>query len=358
MKILILNRRDIKNPDGGGAEVYTHEISAGLTKKYPCEVVVFASRFNGSTEEEVVDGVKHVRKGNEVTVHLWGFLFALKQRKNFDLIIDEFNGIGFFTFFFSNSMLLIHQLYKRFWFRELNVFGIIPYIIEPLLLRLYRKHPAVTVSNSTKEDLEGLGFDNISIVMNAVRQEKGDIIPEKPVQPTLLFLGRLKSTKKPEDAVEIFKRVKALIPSVRLWIIGRGPMEKELRKKSAGLDDITFWGRIDENRKKELLREAHILLVPGVREGFGINVIEAASAGTPAVGYNVHGLRDSIVHGKTGFLVKNIDEAVAIVKEMIEQKETYKKISQSCINYVKDFTWDSRVKEFWQSIQSARGNGK
>ena len=108
MRILILNRRDIANPAGGGAEIYTHEIARGLVDKYQCTVMVFTSRFKDCAAEEIIDGIQYVRRGNEVTVHLRGFLYALKNRKKFDRLIDEFNGIGFFTFFLPNSILLIH----------------------------------------------------------------------------------------------------------------------------------------------------------------------------------------------------------------------------------------------------------
>jgi hypothetical protein len=124
MRILILNRRDIANPAGGGAEVYTHEITKGLASKYSCECVVFSSRFLNSAAKEVIDGVIYMRKGSETTVHLWGLIYALQNRNKFDYIIDEFNGIGFFTFFLPNSVLLIHQLYKEFWFRNSDLLAL------------------------------------------------------------------------------------------------------------------------------------------------------------------------------------------------------------------------------------------
>jgi glycosyltransferase involved in cell wall biosynthesis len=358
LRILFLNRRDIKNPNGGGAEVYTHEIARGLVEKHKYEIVVFASRFNGSTSEELVDGVKHVRKGNEVTVHLWGFLYALKQRKNFDLLIDEFNGSGFFTFFFSNTILLIHQMYKEFWFREFGFIGAIPNIVESLLLRLYKKKLTITVSNSTKADLQNLGFKNVNIVMNAISPHSVNSSLKKAKVPTLVFLGRMKSTKRPEDAIEIYKKTRTEIPSLKLWMIGRGPDENRLKKRATGLKDVTFWGLIDNEKKMQLLKVAHVLLVPGVREGFGINVLEAASVGTPAVGYNVHGLRDSIVDGENGFLVSNSSDAAERVIQLLNEKDLYNRISQNCLNYVKDFTWDKRVEEFWQYMQRSKKNGK
>ncbi len=350
MRILLLNRRDIANPAGGGAEIYTHEIARGLAERYQCEVVVFASRFKGSASGEVINGVRYVRQGNEVTVHLWGFLYAVRNRKKFDRIVDEFNGIGFFTFLFSNSVLLIHQLYREFWTTELGPLGKLPFFLEPIILKLYKNKKAITVSHSTKEDLEHLGFKDVSIVMNAVRHVPVSTSIKKNSKPTLVFLGRLKSTKKPEDAIEIFKKVKEKIPAVRLWIVGRGPEEKKLKIIAKGLDNITFWGWADEEKKMSLLGQSHVLLVPSVREGFGINVIEAASVGTPAIGYDVHGLRDSIRHGETGYLVDSIEDAASRIIDLLNDSVRYEKMSNNCLYYSKEFNWDKRLIEFWHEI--------
>jgi len=353
MRILILNRRDIANPAGGGAEVYTHEITSGLVSKYSCECVVFSSRFPNSAAEEVIDGVKYVRKGNEATVHLWGLVFAARNRKKFDCIIDEFNGIGFFTFFLSNSILLIHQLYKEFWFRELGVVGFFPYLLEPLLLRFYRSRLAITVSLSTKEDLDRRGFEKVRIVMNAIRRLLTATI-QKDTEPTVVFLGRLRSTKRPEDAILIFRKVKKQVPAARLWMIGKGPLEGALKKNAEGLADVTFHGFVSEEAKMALLKRAHLLLVPSVREGFGINVIEAASAGTPAVGYDIPGLRDSIQHGETGYLTSSVDEAAARIVELLGDQAAYDRMSRNCLDYSKDFDWRKRVDEFWTILEELK----
>lgn len=355
MRILILNRRDIANPAGGGAEVYTHEIASVLVSKYSCECVVFSSRFPNSAADEVIDGVKYLRKGNEATVHLSGFLYAVKNRTKFDYIIDEFNGIGFFTFFLSNSILLIHQLYKEFWFRELGIVGVFPYLLEPLILRFYRSRPAITVSQSTREDLELRGFNRVKIVMNAISHPPppaGEV--QKDDVPTLIFLGRLRRTKQPADAIEMFRRVKERIPFARLWILGAGPLEAVLKKQAEGLTDVSFRGWIDEEEKFALLRRAHILVVPSVREGFGINVIEAASAGCPAVGYNVPGLRDSIQGGQTGYLVDSINEAADRIVELLKDSVVFARMSQNCLDYSKGFDWQKRVDEFWEIIRGMK----
>jgi len=355
-KILILNRRDIRNPSGGGAELYTHEIAKALVRKGH-EAEIFSGRFQGAPVEERIDHVRYLRKGNELTVHLYGFLYALKNRRNFNLIIDEFNGLGFFTFLFSRGVLLIHQLYKEFWLRELGLPGFFPYMIEPVFLRRYRKRPAITVSESTKEDLIALGFrgKNIHIVMNALKDAPLSSVPLKESVPTLIFLGRLRSTKRPEDAIKVYRRVKEKIPEARLWVVGKGPEEGSLKGLAAGDPDITFFGWQADEKKLELLARAHILLVPGVREGFGINVIEAASRATPAVGYDVAGLRDSIRDGKTGFLAKNVEDASEKAIRLLEDKGLYLRMAGECLAYAKDFNWEKRGEEFVRLIERLSG---
>jgi glycosyltransferase involved in cell wall biosynthesis len=350
MRILILNRRDIRNPSSGGAEIYTHEIARGLAERHTCDMTVFSCSFSGSLPEEVIDRVRYVREGNEVTVHLRGFYFALKNRSRFDLIIDEFNGIGFFTFAFPNTVLLIHQLYKEFWLRELGFLGWLPYLIEPLLLRLYRKRRTITISPSTQSDLEELGFRRINVVKVAIKPRSSNDLCIKDETPILVFLGRLKSTKRPEDAIRIYERVCEQLPGSRLWLIGRGPEEERLRDLARDLEDVTFWGWVPEEEKADLLMRAHVLVVPGVREGFGINIIEAAAAGTPAVGYSVHGVRDAILDGVTGYLVSSVDDAAARTVELLSDNERYGEMCRNCVNYAGEFNWDARVDEFWSAI--------
>lgn len=350
MNILILNRRDPKHPEAGGAEVYTQEIAKGLHKK-GVSVTIFSSSFNGAVSDETIDGVRHLRKGNELTVHFHGFIFAYRNRRAFDLIIDEFNGLGFFCFLLPRCMILIHQLYREFWFRGFGIVGVVPYFIEPLLLKLYRKKWAVTVSESTRRDLYRLGFKNVKMVMNALGIEPLKELADKEERPTILFLGRLKATKRPEDAITIFRSVKTGIPGAQLWIVGRGPDEEKLRSMAKGINDITFWGWVTEEKKFDLLQRAHVLIVPGVREGFGINVIEAASQGTPAVGYDIHGLRDSIRDGMTGLLSKGPAEASLKVLQLLRDPARYGVMAKQCLAYAKDFTWEKRAAEFWEAVQ-------
>jgi glycosyltransferase involved in cell wall biosynthesis len=82
------------------------------------------------------------------------------------------------------------------------------------------------------------------------------------------------------------------------------------------------------------MSRAHVLLVPGVREGWGLVVSEANAMGTPAVAYDVPGLRDSVKDRVTGVLVGKDDyaemaeEAIGLLKDHIKRKTYAKRAMQ------------------------------
>lgn len=343
-EILVLNRRDIKNPLSGGAEIYTHEIFRRLTDKY--NVTHFSSAFRACEREQTTDNIRYVRRGNELTVHAWGLVYALRNRNRFDLLIDQFNGTGFMTFAFRNSVILVHQLYERFWTAELGLLGWPLRIAEPLLLKLYKNKPAIAVSDSTSEDLKRLGFKDIEIVHNGLDIIPPDKLPLKESSLTLIFLGRLRKTKNPEDAIRAFTLIRKAVPDVKLLIAGDGPLYDVLAKKYAGIENIRFLGFVDGTAKYDYLKKAHFLLVPSIREGWGQVVIQANAVGTPAIGYAVQGLKDSIQNDRTGALVKNYEEMSQKATELWKDTEKYQMMCRNALDWAGNFSWEKAVVEF------------
>jgi glycosyltransferase involved in cell wall biosynthesis len=88
-----------------------------------------------------------------------------------------------------------------------------------------------------------------------------------------------------------------------LTVVGSGISERLLIELARELDlaaHVRFTGALPEAEKDALLRQAHLLLHTSLREGWGLNVIEANALGTPAVVYPVAGLTESTLHDLTG----------------------------------------------------------
>ena len=306
MRILIFNWKDIHNPIAGGAEVFTHEVAKRWVE-WGHEVTLFCARFPGAPERETVDGVRIIRRGGRFGVYREAPRFWRAEGEGtFDVVIDEVNTRPFLTPRFVHDtpiVCLIHQLAAEVWHEEMPpvISHIGRYWLEPRWLRMYRDIPIVTVSASTESDLRRLGFEDVTVVPEGLSIEPLAEVPEKEPVPTMLFVGRLVNTKRPDHAVRAHALVRKQIPDARLWVVGDGYMRKKLERMAA--TGVTFFGQVSEDEKYRLMSRAHVLLVPGVREGWGLVVIEANAMGTPAIGYDIPGLRDSVQEGVTGVLV-------------------------------------------------------
>ncbi len=354
MKILWFNWRDIKNPEAGGAEVYTHEIAKRLVKKGH-SVTLFTAEFSHCRQEEIVDGVNIIRRGGKYRVYgkareYW------KKNKNFDVVIDEINTRPFLTPKFvakEKTIALIHQLAREFWFLEtpLPVSYIGYHFLENYWLKHYRSVSTITISESTKHDLNKLGFKKVSIVYSGLDIKPLDNIPEKSERPTIIFLGRMKNAKKPQDVVEAFRLIKKEVKDAQLWMVGDGYLRKKLEGKDK---DVKFFGFVSSEVKVELLKKAWVIAVPGVREGWGLVVTQANALATPAVGYDIPGLRDSIKHGYNGLLVEGGDiQAFAdTITKVLTDDELRNKLSRNAIEWAKRFSWDRSAEEFESVIES------
>src|SRR5262249_59577977 len=82
------------------------------------------------------------------------------------------------------------------------------------------------------------------------------------------------------------------VPGAGRWATGGGRRAGGLRRDApSGVD---FLGRLGRDELLGRLATAHVLVATSVREGWGLNVSEAAACGTPSIGYRVPGLVDSV----------------------------------------------------------------
>jgi glycosyltransferase involved in cell wall biosynthesis len=113
--------------------------------------------------------------------------------------------------------------------------------------------------------------------------------------------------------------------------------------------DVIIFGSQSQQKKLDLMSRAHALLVPGVREGWGLVVTEANAMGTPAVAYNVPGLRDSVTDGITGKLVKSGDYLGMAVEtiELLQNHIRRKTFSKNAMNESKHYDWAETASQIY-----------
>jgi len=137
----------------------------------------------------------------------------------------------------------------------------------------------------------------------------------------LAFLGRMSPEKGPVEAIKIAKKAKMkLIMAAKIDLVDQEYFAREVKPL---IDDkqIKFIGEVNHQGKVKLLKNAKALITPiQWEEPFGLFFVEAMACGTPVIAFRMGSVPEVVKDGKTGFIVKNIKEAVEAVKNIDQIK--------------------------------------
>ncbi|MEK7153191.1 MAG: glycosyltransferase family 4 protein, partial [Patescibacteria group bacterium] len=294
-------------------------------------------------------------------------LYARRLRNAFDMVIEEVNAAPYFSVFFgkrAQRFLFYHHLEREVWLHEarppLNYIGY--YILEPLATRMLglAKVPLITVSQSTKHDMARYGFapERTHIISEGIELEPVTDLTsiKKYDRPTVLSLGAMRAMKRTLDQIKAFEIAKAYVPSLQMKIAGdaTGDYGQDVLayiKQSPHAKDITYMGRVTNDERRTLMQRSHLIGVTSIKEGWGLIVTEAASQGTPAVAYNVHGLRDSIRHGESGLITEPEPDAFARgIVSLLRDKPRYDRMRETGWQWSKEITFDQSYKDLKTAI--------
>jgi glycosyltransferase involved in cell wall biosynthesis len=293
---VIVAWRDIASPQAGGSELLVDQLAAGLAARGD-RVTLLCGGPGAARPYDVV------RSGGPYTQFLGAPVTYARRLRDCDVVVEVCNGMPFLVPLWTRKpvVCMVNHVHSDLWplrFRPpLSTAGRI--LEQRVMPWVHRRGLVLTVSESTASELQSLGVDRerIRLVQNGVAPP-GPPMPRSP-EPLFLALGRLTEYKRIDLLLRLWERVRPVIGG-RLIIAGDGPRRGDL--ESLAGPGVTFTGRISEEEKHRLLSAAWVLVHPALIEGWGIVVTEAAIRGTPTVGFNVPGLRDSVEHGTTGLL--------------------------------------------------------
>lgn len=357
-RFVAVNWRDIRNPDAGGAEVHLHEILKHLAARGH-EVILFATRFHGCAPTDSYDGIQVIRKGAWYNAN-FVLPFAVRaylRRKPADLVIEDINKIPFFLPLLTRSRVIavIPHLFGTTVFRETNIlFATYVYFWEWLIPLVYRRCRFAVISPSTKDDLIRRGIDEraLEVVLCGLDHSIYRRIAglDRNTNPTIVHFGRIRKYKSVDIVIRAFKRVKEALPDARLWIVGGGPEKDELVALVGNLglqDTVRFTGVLKTEELVTILNQAHLFLNASPKEGWGLTVVEANACGVPVVASDRPGLRDSVRHGETGFLVDYGDEEAFAARslELLRDPELWGRMSEAGLKWAQSLTWEKCASE-------------
>ena len=286
------------------------------------DVSLFCATVEGRPAIQEDHGVHIIRRGTRFSVYREAKRFYREEGLGkFDLIVDEVNTRPFLTPKWVDDVPVIaltFQVCRELWSYQMPfpVSTLGRYWLEPKWLRAYQDIPTVTISESSKASLEAYGLKRVVVV--PIGQNPLKTVPNVPREsrPTIIFVSRLESHKRPDEAIRAFEILQKSMPNAVMWIIGSGPMEDDLRRMAP--EGVVFLGKVPPGKKLERLARAHVLIATSVREGWGLVVSEAASVGTPSVTYDVAGLRDSVRASEGVLTATNPEQLAKTLREVLE----------------------------------------
>ena len=364
MRVLVFNWRDLTHPWAGGAEVFLYEVARRWVRKGH-RVTWICGRHESQAAQEHVEGIDIIRRGGIFGVYFCAAMCYLYQlRGRFDVIFDSANGIPFFTPLFSSTpgVVMVHHVHDQVFFRELprHLAHLGSALERHGMPLIYRHTPFVTVSESSRRALIDIGVPpaQIHILHNAVDHTRYRPGPENET-PLLVYVGRLRSYKSIDIVIRALPEMLRAVPDLRFSIVGSGMAEASLQALAEELgvtEHVRFHGYVSDIEKIRLFQRAHVVVNTSMKEGWGLTVLEANACGTPVVGTDVPGLRDSVQHGKTGLLVP-YGKPSALAESVVDLLTNHSKreqMSQSALAWARRFDWDRTAQRALELLASCQ----
>jgi glycosyltransferase involved in cell wall biosynthesis len=369
LNLVAVNWRDVRDPDGGGAELHLHEIMRRMVERGH-KVTWFSCRYEGAPDSDSYDGIDFVRKGSwyDANYVIPGAVKAFLRKERADLVVEDINKIPFYLPLHVDTpvMPVIPHLFGKTVFRETNpLFALYVYLWELFIPRVYRNCQFSVISPSTKDDLvaRGLFEEQVDVVYCGLDHDRYRLLDgvTRYEQPTIVHFGRVRKYKAIDVVIKAYARIREKLPDARLIIIGDGPELPNLVKLAGrmGLGDaVDFKGRIPTGEMVEILNRSHLFMNASPKEGWGLTVVEANACGVPVVGSDRPGLKDSILHDKTGFLAEygDVEGFAARGLELLTDDAMWERMSRAGLEWSRSMTWERTADEMEQLFLRA-GSG-
>lgn len=204
------------------------------------------------------------------------------------------------------------------------------------------------VSESQARSFTGLR-NLLGVVPNGILLER--FPPNFGPRKGLLWLGRICEEKAPHLALDIAGSAQmpiTLAGQVYPFSYHQKYFESEVQARLRKSSGARFIDSPSFDRKRKLLQQARALLITSqVDETSSLVAMEAAACGTPVIAFGRGALPEVVVHGRTGFLVSGVDEAVHAF-ENIDQINL-----QECVLHAREHFSSSRMADAYAALYEA-----
>lgn len=351
MKISVLSWRDIIHDNAGGSESVVEAICLELAARGH-EVV----GLHGAPILQVPEMKKYSLGGTYTQYVAAPFVWHRKVRQS-DVIIDVQNGIPYFSPLWTHTpvVCLVHHVHTNQWEQAFSkpVAKVGSFLEAKVMPRVYRKEQYISISPSTTNSLKQLGIADAQIETVTMGTSPLPRLSEQSAEPLFVILGRLVPHKRVDLAIDVWINRIRPVTGGRLVVVGDGPELEPLKAKFG--NDATFTGRLPDVDRNTILSQAWLLIHPASHEGWGTVVIEAGGLGVPTVGFDVVGVRDSVVNDVSGLLATDPEDFARKWLEVATDSVIREQLARGAEKVAKSHEWPAAIDKFESVLKRVAG---
>jgi glycosyltransferase involved in cell wall biosynthesis len=208
----------------------------------------------------------------------------------------------------------------------------------------------IAVSRDMRNKLIDFGADPDKVIFNSCFVNTSLFTLGKPENNDKIFMavGRFTAKKSPFSTIKAFHKVLQTVPDAKLKMIGEGELWDEAKAliKELGIESqVELLGVKRPTEIIDLLKTArvfvqHSMFAPnGDSEGTPVSILEASAVGLPIVSTYHAGIKDAVVHEKTGFLVNEGDweQMANYMTQLINNPELCGEMGRSARQHMEDY---------------------
>ncbi|HEX6643553.1 MAG TPA: glycosyltransferase family 1 protein [Gemmatimonadales bacterium] len=180
-----------------------------------------------------------------------------------------------------------------------------------------------------------------------------------PGDPVVTYVGRLAREKNLDLLLAAWERIALRFPRARLALVGRGPLEREIRERA--IPGVHLAGLLTGPALSAAYASADVFAFPSVTETFGNVLLEAMASGLPSIVAAAGGVLEFTEHGRNGWLVEpnSVEAIAAALERMLTDEALRARLSAGALETAAARRWDRiddrLIAEYAGVIDAARG---